>query len=51
MSFTDSRDASSHAVASFLVPDSDGKKLSGCNLLLGNSDLSYLHCTKNEVFH
>ena len=37
VSSTDSRSASNHTVASFLVSGSEGKKLSDCNLLLGNS--------------
>ena len=42
VSSTDSRSASNHAVTSLLVSDSDGKKLSDSNLLLGNFSLPHL---------
>ena len=41
VSSTDSWSASNHAVASFLVPDIDWKKLSNYNLLLLNSGLPH----------
>ena len=44
VSYIDSRSASNHAVASYLVSDSEGKKLSDCSLLLGNSGLRHLPC-------
>ena len=42
MSSNDSQSPSNHAVASFLVSVSEGRKLSHCNLSPGSSGLAHL---------